>query len=236
MHTHANDNRMTETTLNLDGTLHAYLLNMLPPETAIEQRLRERTASYEAPQMRIGLEQARFMRVLAQAMGVRRCLEIGTFTGFSALAVAQALPVDGRLITLDRDPDSTADARHFWQEAGVADRIELRLGDAAGQLQGLLDEGLAGTFDFAFIDADKERYSVYYEHALTLVRDGGLIAVDNVLWSGHVADPADTRASTEALRAFNRQVRDDPRVDVSIVPIGDGVTLAWKRPRGDRDA
>ncbi len=227
---------MTEKTLGLDDRLHGYLLDMLPPESDIERRLRERTASYTAPQMRIGLEQARFMRVLAAALGVRQALEIGTFTGFSAMAVAQALPADGRLITLDKDPDSTADAHAFWRDAGVAERIELRLGDAAEQLQRLLDDGLAGTFDFAFIDADKERYSVYYEQVMALVRTGGLIAVDNVLWSGQVADPSDTRASTEALRVFNRQLRDDPRVDVSIVPIGDGVTLAWKRPQGDRDA
>lgn len=219
---------MTEKTLNLDTRLHGYLLDILPPESDVETRLRLRTAEYASPQMRIGLEQARFMRVLARAMGVRRALEIGTFTGYSALAVAQALPPDGRLVTLDHDPESTADAREFWEQAGVADRIELRLGDAADSLQALMDEHRAGTFDFAFIDADKERYHRYYEYALELIRPGGVIAVDNVLWSGAVANPEDTRASTEALRVFNRRLRDDPRVDVSVVPIGDGVTLATR--------
>lgn len=219
---------MTEKTLNLDARLHGYLLDILPPESDVEARLRQRTAEYAGAQMRIGLEQARFMRVLARAMGVRRALEIGTFTGYSALAVAQALPPDGRLVTLDHDPESTGEARGFWEEAGVADRIELRLGDAVDSLQALLEQDQAGAFDFAFIDADKERYQRYYEYALELVRTGGVIAVDNVLWSGAVADPEDTRASTEALRAFNRRLRDDSRVDVSVVPIGDGVTLATR--------
>ncbi|MDN3516072.1 class I SAM-dependent methyltransferase [Aquisalimonas lutea] len=219
---------MTEKTLNLDTRLHDYLLDILPPESDVEARLRRRTAEYAAPQMRIGLEQARFMRVLARAMAARRVLEIGTFTGYSALAMAQALPPDGRLVTLDHDPESTAEARGFWEQAGVADRIELRLGDAAESLQALMDEHRAGTFDLAFIDADKERYHHYYECALELIRPGGVIAVDNVLWSGAVADPEDTRASTEALRAFNRRLRDDARVDVSVIPIGDGVTLATR--------
>lgn len=219
---------MTEKTLNLDARLHGYLLDILPPESDVEARLRQRTAECAGAQMRIGLEQARFMRVLARAMGVRRALEIGTFTGYSALAVAQALPPDGRLVTLDHDPESTGEARGFWEEAGVADRIELRLGDAVDSLQALLEQDQAGAFDFAFIDADKERYQRYYEYALELVRTGGVIAVDNVLWSGAVADPEDTRASTEALRAFNRRLRDDSRVDVSVVPIGDGVTLATR--------
>ncbi|WP_290651061.1 class I SAM-dependent methyltransferase [Aquisalimonas sp.] len=221
---------MTEQTLQLDSTLHDYLLSIVPAETQVEQRLCARTAQYEAPQMRIGLEQARFMRVLARAMGVRRALEVGTFTGYSALAVAQALPPDGRLITLDKDPHSTADARRFWQEAGVADRIELRLEDAADGLRALLEEYGTGTFDFAFLDADKENYTVYYELALELIRPGGLIAVDNVLWSGAVADPNDDRPSTQALRRFNQRLAEDPRVDVSVVPIGDGVTLAAKLP------
>ncbi|MFO7858823.1 MAG: class I SAM-dependent methyltransferase [Ectothiorhodospiraceae bacterium] len=224
---------MTETTLALDERLHAYLLDMLPPESAVERRLRERTSAYDAPQMRIGLEQARFMRVLARLLGARRALEVGTFTGYSAMAVAQALPPDGLLMTLDRDPESTRDARGFWQEAGVSDRIELRLGEAHACLQALIAEGWTAGFDMVFLDADKENYATYYEQALTLVRPGGLIAADNVLWSGRVADPADTAASTEGLRAFNRRVRDDPRVDVSIVPIGDGLTLATRLPAGD---
>jgi len=224
---------MTEKTLELDDRLHAYVLDMLPPESAVERRLREQTSTYNAPQMRIGLEQARFMRVLARLLGARRVLEVGTFTGYSALAVAQALPADGLLITLDHDPESTRDARGFWEEAGVSERIELRIGEADACLQTLVKEGWVEGFDMVFLDADKENYPAYYEQALTLVRPGGLIAADNVLWSGRVADPADTAASTEGLRAFNRHVRDDPRVDVSIVPIGDGVTLATRLPSAD---
>lgn len=219
---------MTEQTLNLDDRLHDYLVSILPDESAVERLLRERTAEYDAPQMRIGLEQARFMRVLARAMGVRQALEVGTFTGYSALAVAEALPEGGRLLALDKDPVSTVDARRFWEAAGVSDRIELRLGDAADTLDRLIADGLTGSFDFAFIDADKERYALYYEKALELVRPGGLIAVDNVLWSGHVADPDDQRESTAALRRFNAALARDPRVDVSVVPIGDGVTLATR--------
>lgn len=219
---------MTEQTLNLTNRLHSYLLSILPGETAVEQALRERTAEYDAPQMRIGLEQARFMRVLARAAGVRQALEVGTFTGYSALAIAQALPEDGRLIALDKDPVSTTDARRFWEAAGVSDRIELRLGDAAEGLDQLIADDLAGTFDFAFIDADKERYALYYEKALELIRLGGMIAVDNVLWSGQVAEPDDQRASTEALRRFNEALARDSRVDVSVIPIGDGVTLATR--------
>jgi caffeoyl-CoA O-methyltransferase len=161
-------------------------------------------------------------------MGARRCLEIGTFTGYSALAVAMALPPDGRIVACDISESFTAVARNHWQRAGVAEKIELRLGPAMATLDALLAEGGA-PFDFAFIDADKENYGGYFECALTLLRPGGLVAVDNVLWGGSVADPSVRDAETEAIRRFNARLRADERVDISLLPVADGLTLARKR-------
>jgi predicted O-methyltransferase YrrM len=166
------------------------------------------------------------MALLVRLTGARRIVEIGTFTGYSALAMALALPADGRLTALDVSPEWTAIARQYWQEAGVADRIELVLGPALASLDRLLAAGAAGTIDLVFIDADKESYLAYYERALTLLRTGGLLCVDNTLWYGRVVDPAETGASTEAIRRFNRALGNDERIDLSLVPIGDGLTLA----------
>jgi caffeoyl-CoA O-methyltransferase len=179
--------------------------------------------------MQVSPEQGQFMALLVRLLGARRCLEVGTFTGYSALACALALPPDGRLVTLDISAEWTAVARRHWLDAGVADRIDLRLGPAAGSLAALLAEGAADSFDFAFVDADKTGYDAYYELALQLVRPGGLIAFDNVLWSGRVADPNAQDADTTALRALNRKLHADARVDLSMLPIGDGLTLARRR-------
>jgi caffeoyl-CoA O-methyltransferase len=179
--------------------------------------------------MQIAPEQGQFMALLLQLIGARRCLEVGTFTGYSALACALALPGDGRLVTLDISTEWTAIARRYWIDAGVANRIELRLGPAAQSLAALLEADGPGSFDFAFIDADKTGYDRYYELALQLVRPGGLIAFDNVLWSGRVADPNAEDADTVALRVLNRKLHVDQRVDLAMVPIGDGLTLARRR-------
>ncbi len=169
------------------------------------------------------------MGLLARLMGVRKAIEVGTFTGYSALAVARAMPADGRLVACDVSEAWTGIARRYWREAGVADRIELRLAPALETLDALVAAGEAGTFDFAFIDADKENYDGYYERCLALLRPGGLVMIDNVLWNGSVANPDKTDADTEAIRALNARLRDDRRVSLSLVPIGDGLTLCRKR-------
>jgi predicted O-methyltransferase YrrM len=176
--------------------------------------------------MQIGPDQGQLMALLIRLTGARRCLEIGTFTGYSALAVALALPDDGRIVCCDVNERTTAVAQRYWQMAGVAGKIELRLGPAVETLSALVAAGEAGRFDFAFIDADKDNYDAYYEASLRLLRRGGLIAIDNVLWGGAVADPRYQDADTAALRALNRKLRDDERVEPCMLPIGDGLTLA----------
>ena len=179
--------------------------------------------------MQIGPDQGQFMALLVELMGARNTLEVGTFTGYSALAMALALPNDGRLVACDVSEEWTAIGRPYWEEAGVADKIDLRLAPALETLDALLAEGLAGTFDFAFIDADKEGYEAYFERALELIRPGGLIALDNTLWEGKVLDPQVTDVNTEAIRRINTKLARDERVTLSLLPIGDGLTLARKR-------
>ena len=220
---------MANRTLDLTDALYDYVLQVSLREPAILAKLRAETAALPEAGMQIGPEQGQFMALLVELIGARHCLEVGTFTGYSALAVARALPDDGRLVACDISEDYTAIGRRYWQEAGVADKIDLRIGPALETLDGLIDEGRRGTFDFAFIDADKTNYAGYFERALTLVRPGGLIAVDNVLWDGAVIDPERDDADTEAIRGFNAARTDDDRVSLSLVPIGDGVTLARKR-------
>lgn len=220
---------MSVRTLNLTDELYAYLLREGTRESAVAQRLRAVTAELPTAGMQISPEQGAFMQMLVRMLGVRRALEIGTFTGYSALVVAEALPAGGRLVACDVSAEWTAIARRFWAEAGVAERIELHLQPALATLDDLLAHGQAGTFDFAFIDADKSSYHAYYERSLQLLRPGGVIAVDNALWGGAVADPAQNDANTVAIRALNHQVREDPRVDIALVPIGDGLLLARKR-------
>jgi predicted O-methyltransferase YrrM len=193
-------------------------------EPAILRELRAATASVPMSGMQIGADQGQFMALLVQLTGAKRCLEIGTYTGYSALAVALALPEDGRVVCCDINEEWTALARRFWEKAGVAHKISLKIAPALETLK-----TLPGPFDFAFIDADKPNYAKYYERCLELVRKGGLIAVDNTLWSGWVADGKRRDADTRALRAFNDKLQRDERVAISLLPLGDGVTLALKR-------
>jgi len=179
--------------------------------------------------MQVSPEQGQFMRLLIELMGASRAIEVGTFTGYSALQVALALPEDGHLIACDVSEEWTNIGRPFWAADGVDHKIDLRLGPAADTLKSLIAEGKAGTYDFAFIDADKVNYPTYYELCLTLLRPGGLLAIDNVIWGGSVADPNDTDPDTEAIRAVNRRAHGDERITLSMLPIGDGLTLARKR-------
>lgn len=220
---------MTRRTSHLSEELYAYLLDISLRELPVMRRLREETASMEQANMQIGPEQGQFMALLVELIGARSVLEIGTFTGYSALAMAVALPENGALVACDVSEEWTAIGRRYWEEAGVGHKIELRLAPALETLDALLAEGRAGTFDFAFIDADKEGYDAYYERALELVRLGGLIALDNTLWEGKVADPAATDVDTEAIRAINAKLALDERVTLSLIPVGDGLTLARKR-------
>jgi len=192
-------------------------------EPAVLRELREATKAVPMSGMQIGADQGQFMQLLVQAIGARRCLEIGTYTGYSALAVALALPEDGRLICCDISEEWTAVGKPFWKKAGVEKKIDLRIGPALETLK-----GLKGAFDFVFIDADKPNYLKYYEGCLPLVRKNGIIAIDNTLWSGAVADPSRKDADTVALRQFNDALHGDPRVALSMLPLGDGVTLALK--------
>jgi len=218
---------MTVRTLSLDDDLYRYLLAVSLREHPEQAALREATGSHPDARMQIAPEQGQFMQLLVKLTGARRALEVGVFTGYSALSVALALPADGHLLACDHSEAFTAVARPFWERAGVAERIELVLGPALATLDARLAAGEAGTYDFAFIDADKTNYNGYFEACLRLLRPGGLIAIDNVLWSGRVAVPA-TDPDTLALQALNAKLHEDPRVDLSLVPIGDGLTLARK--------
>ena len=220
---------MSARTLTMTEPLYDYLLSINRPLPDVLNRLREETLKLPMAMMQISVEQGRFMGLLIELMGVRRALEVGVFTGYSALTVALALPEDGRLIACDISEEWTSIGRRYWQEAGVAGKIDLRIGPALDTLDGLLALGQAGTFDFVFIDADKPNYDSYYERALKLLRPNGLIAIDNTLWSGKVADETAQDESTVALRALNARLRDDDRVTLSVLPIGDGLTLALKR-------
>lgn len=220
---------MSNRTLTMDDRLYDYLLNVSLREPPIMQRLREETARHPRAGMQISPEQGQFMQLLVHLMRARTYLEIGVFTGYSALAVALAMPDDGRIVACDVSEDFTAIARRYWQEAGVAGNIDLRLAPAVQTLDSMLEEGFAGTIDFAFIDADKANYDAYYERTLRLLRPGGLVAFDNVLWDGAVADPAIQDADTVALRQLNEKLHTDERVFISLLPIGDGLTLAWKK-------
>jgi predicted O-methyltransferase YrrM len=220
---------MSRSTVVVDDRLARYLDETNRAETPVQVRLREETGKMSNAGMQIGANQGTFMAFLIGLTGARNALEIGTFTGYSALAVASALPPDGKLVCCDVSAEWTAMGRKAWTEAGLGNRIELNIGPAADTLNRLIAEGKAGQFDFAFIDADKENYDRYYEQCLILVRKDGLIAIDNMLWDGAVADPADKSVSTVAIRRLNEKLRDDARVDFSLIPVGDGIALA--RPR-----
>jgi len=220
---------MSTRTIPMDDRLYDYLLRVSLRESDVMRRLREETAKMPEAGMQVSPEQAQFMAFLVETLGVRAALEVGVFTGYSSLAVASALPEGGKLVACDVSDEWTRIARRYWREGRVDDRIELRLGPGVETLDALSREGKNGTFDFAFVDADKESYVDYYERCLGLVRTGGVLAFDNVLWSGRVADPADHSASTRAIRRLNEHVARDSRVTVTLLPIGDGLTLARKR-------
>jgi len=220
---------MSNRSISLTDSLYEYLLAVSLREPELLRQLREETAADPMARMQISPEQGQFMGLLARLAGVRRCLEIGVFTGYSSLALALALPDDGRIVACDVSEEWTAVARRYWAAAGVAHKIDLRLAPALETLERLLASGEAGSFDFAFLDADKENYLRYFELALELVRPGGLIVADNTLWSGRVADPANSEAATIALRRFNEHLHRDQRIDLSLVPIGDGLTLALRK-------
>lgn len=221
---------MSRRTIMMTDRLHDYLVAQSVREHPVQARLRAATAALGRPAgMQISPEQGGLMRLLVELTGARRILEVGTFTGYSALSCALSLPAGGRIVACDVSEEWTSIARAHWAEAGVADRIELRLGPALETLDRLLAEGAADGFDMMFIDADKQNYDGYYEAGLKLVRPGGLILIDNTLWSGAVADPEDTGESTLALRAFNAKLHADERITLSLIPIGDGLTLALRR-------
>jgi len=209
--------------------IDSYVTQTLGKETPIQRRLRAETTKLPMGLMQIGADQGAFLALLVRLIGAKRCLEIGTFTGYSALTVASALPPDGKLIACDVSEEWTGIGRRYWREAGLEGRIDLRIAPAAETLRGLLAAGEAGRFDFAFIDADKSNYDTYYELCLQLLRPNGLIAIDNVLWSGAVFDDKKQDADTVALRAINLKIRDDARVESVLLTIGDGLTIARKR-------
>jgi caffeoyl-CoA O-methyltransferase len=220
---------MSVRTLNLDAKLYDYLLAVSVREPRLLAELREETSRLPSAGMQISPEQGQLLRLLVELIGARRCLEVGVFTGYSSTCVALSLPEGGKLVACDVSVEYTDVARRYWRLAGVEGRIELRLAPAIATLDALLGEGQAGTMDFAFVDADKENYLGYYERCLDLLRSGGLLAIDNVLWGGSVADPSNTTPSTRAIRALNERLRTDERVSISLVPIGDGLFLARKR-------
>jgi len=220
---------MSRHTINLDETLNRYIKEHSAPEHPVLAELRAATAGIPHAGMQISPEQGQLMALLVKMLGARRTIEVGVFTGYSSLAVALALPADGRVVACDVSEEWTRVARRFWEKAGVAAKVDLRLAPALETLDKLLAAGEAGRYDFAFIDADKGNYDGYYERCLKLLRAGGVAAVDNTLWNGWVADPAHTEDDTRAIRAFNDKVAADERVDASLVPIGDGLTLARKR-------
>jgi predicted O-methyltransferase YrrM len=220
---------MSRKTLGLDNQVYDYLLSVSLREPEILRQLREETARYPGAQMQIAPEQGQFMALLVQLLGATKTIEIGVFTGYSALCVALSLPAHGKIVACDVSEESTSVARRYWEAAGVADKIDLRLAPALNTLDELLASGQGETFDFAFIDADKANYEGYYERSLQLIRPGGLIAIDNVLWSGHVAYSQIQDNSTKAIRTLNEKLHHDERVTLSLVPIADGLTLALKR-------
>ena len=220
---------MSRQSIQLTEALYGYLLDVSLREPEVMRRLRAETARHPKAQMQIAPEQGQFMALLARLLGARRALEVGTFTGYSALAVARALPDDGTLVACDVSEDYTAVAHRYWQEAGVAHKIDLRIAPALETLDALLAEGQAATFDFAFIDADKTGYDAYYERTLRLLRPGGLAVLDNMLQAGRVVDAHTDHAGVQAIRALNEKLRTDDRIDLSLLPVADGLTLARKR-------
>ena len=219
---------MSTRTLGISEPLYRYLLSVAVPEDPLAERLRDRTVAALGYNIQIAPEQAQFMRVLVKMLGAKKALEVGTFTGYSALTIARALPAAGRLTTCDISAQATSIAQEFWQQAEVSDKITLVLKPALQTLDELIADGQNDSFDFAFVDADKETYGDYYERCVSLVRSGGVIAIDNTLWGGAVADESDQSNETIAVRALNQRMAADPRVDTCLLTIGDGLSLALK--------
>jgi len=220
---------MGKKTLDLNDRLYDYLLNVSLRETPALKALREETDRHEMARMQISADQGQFMALLLKLISAKHVIEIGTFTGYSTLVMAQALPDNGKIIACDISSEWTSIGQRYWQQANMADKIDLRLAPALETLDQLISEGQYDCFDFAFIDADKTNLENYFERSLKLIRPGGLIAIDNVLWGGSVIDPNNQTEDTVAIRHINQQVLTDARVDISLVPIGDGLTLARKR-------
>jgi predicted O-methyltransferase YrrM len=219
---------MSDKTLSLTPALHAYLLENSVREPDILRRLREETGKDRMSGMQISPEQGQFMQLLVRLMNAKNYLEVGVFTGYSSLAVALALPADGQIVACDVSVEWTSMARRYWGEAGVLERVDLRIAPALATLDQLIASGKSGFFDLAFIDADKTNYEQYFERALVLVRTGGLIGIDNTLWGGSVIDPKNQGEDTQAIRKFNAKLASDSRVQLSMLPVGDGLTLALK--------
>ncbi|BAZ02003.1 O-methyltransferase family protein [Tolypothrix tenuis PCC 7101] len=219
---------MTNQTQGLEPNLYNYLLSVSLREPEILAQLRQETAQHPMARMQIAPEQGQFMALLVQLIGAKKTLELGVFTGYSTLVVALALPSDGKIVACDVSEEFTAIARRYWQQAGVAEKIDLHIAPALDTLDKLLQAGEAETFDFAFIDADKSNYDAYYERSLQLIRPSGVIAIDNVLWSGRVADPQVQDNRTKKIRAFNQKLHQDQRITLSLLPIADGLTLVRK--------
>lgn len=220
---------MTIATLNLTERVYDYILSVSLRETETLRALREETAGFPNPNMQISPDQGQFLALLLAVMGARKVIEVGVFTGYSSLWMAGALPEDGRIIACDVNEEYTAVARRYWEAAGIAHKVELRLAPAIKTLDSLIADGEAGTVDFVFLDALKTEYRDYYERALTLLRPGGVIAIDNTLWDGKVADPGVRDEATLALKALNRFLHGDERVDLSLLTVADGLTLCRKR-------
>jgi len=221
---------MSNQTLQMTNSLYQYLLENSVRETKLQIQLREETATDEMSRMQIAPEQGQFLALLIQLTGAKKAIEVGTYTGYSALSIATSLPEDGQLICCDISEEWTTMGKRYWAKAGIDKKIDLRLAPALETLDKLIHtEKQSGTFDFAFIDADKENYQAYFDQCMTLIRPGGLITIDNVLWNGAVADSQKNDIDTVAIRTFNKSLLNDQRVDISLVPIADGVTLARKR-------
>lgn len=220
---------MSRETLGMPSELLAYIRRVGAREDADLKALREETAAHPLAMMQISAEQGQLMMLLIELIGARKTLEVGTFTGYSAMCVAKAMGPGGKVVALDVSEAFTSIGRRHWAKAGISNRIDLRIAPATESLKAMIAAGESNTYDFAFIDANKPDYDAYYEGALTLLRKGGLIGIDNVLWSGNVIDPTNTTPDTKAIRALNEKIATDPRVSISLVPIGDGLTLARKR-------
>eukprot|EP01113_Clastostelium_recurvatum_P031879 TRINITY_DN4031_c0_g1_i4.p1 TRINITY_DN4031_c0_g1~~TRINITY_DN4031_c0_g1_i4.p1 ORF type:complete len:238 (-),score=50.69 TRINITY_DN4031_c0_g1_i4:105-782(-) len=215
--------------LQISPELFSYILDVSVKESDVQRRLRDETANHPRAGMQISIDEGQFLAFLVKLLGAVNCIEIGVFTGYSSLSVAQALPHDGKIIACDVSEEYTSIARRYWAEANVQDKIDLRIAPAVDTLDKLIKEGRSGTFDFIFIDADKENYVNYYERGLNLLRRGGVMAVDNVLWHGQFVDQADQSVDTKAIRAVNERIKNDQSVDITMLPMADGITLVRKK-------